>query len=527
MANFASKYLLAKRNPETGKCDILLEQYGVHQWTKEQVAQVKRDQYFEIYSPEYWSSSHYDDYGRRRNLDHLKIVADMTSGEYELVRFRDPEWRAREIARLSNGTYDPLGWSLDPIEDHFAHYSVEQGQSMIAYTPDARKGETDIQVVTKPGRYLTKFYPHLSGDEVRWLACTLDKALEVRFAHSGEDIVTVYVNGPNSCMSHDLDEYSSHIHPVAVYGDGPDLQLAYLASSDLGNDNFRCSARALVWPAKKVYGRVYGDEHRLVPALAALGYKYGTLNGAHLQMIENDGRNGGYVMPYIDGCQRVTNKGDHFTIGGSLDASSTDGVIQSGRYCPGLDRNVDDDVEFHYVRDLDDEYSETYTDDNCFMCEGSGNYYSNNTTSVCLEDTDETVSFQWARRHCYYHEASEGWCRHESNLPVDEDEAQEDDTPPAAPATKKAFVAVPYSSATRFNGEWLPASECELQVGSLVRYTQAPLRLGILTIAEIDGDGDVHFAEGADNAWVSPDRLQAWALPRAIACQSQLLMALA
>jgi hypothetical protein len=65
---------------------------------------------------------------------------------------------------LSDGTYAKLPWDIAKIEDHFAHISVQDG-AMISYTPDAAKGELDIQVRTKPGRYLTKFYPHLSADD--------------------------------------------------------------------------------------------------------------------------------------------------------------------------------------------------------------------------------------------------------------------------------------------------------------------------------------------------------------------------
>jgi hypothetical protein len=166
--------------------------------------------------------------------------------------FKDPEWRLREQRRFDLNEYEALPWDLPVIEDHYAHVSVEDG-AKVAFTPSHEKGMVDVQVRMKPGRYLTKFYPHLSADKVREYAIALDKAIGVRFAVTADDIVRVYLNGPNSCMSHATNTYASNpVHPCAVYGDS-DLQLAYLAAKDITDPTFVPLPVRLCGPRRK-YG---------------------------------------------------------------------------------------------------------------------------------------------------------------------------------------------------------------------------------------------------------------------------------
>src|SRR5262249_35481599 len=133
---------------------------------------------------------------------------------------------------------------------------------------------------------------------------------------------------PNSCMSGRAGDYHGPCHPVRVYGAG-DLAIAYLEQGD------EITARALCWPAKLIYGRPYGDEHRLSAALEKAGYTYGhgtKLRGAKLLRIRSGD---GFVAPYIDGCPGISDHGDHLEIGGDLESDSTTGVIleESGETC--------------------------------------------------------------------------------------------------------------------------------------------------------------------------------------------------
>lgn len=76
----------------------------------------------------------------------------------------------------------------------------------------------------------------------------------LQFASTPEEIVEVYRAGPHSCIA----DFPPEVHPARVYGAG-DLAVAWLG------DGARTWARALVWPARRVYGRVYpADVYHLV-----------------------------------------------------------------------------------------------------------------------------------------------------------------------------------------------------------------------------------------------------------------------
>lgn len=201
-------------------------------------------------------------------------------------------WRTRERTRLTDGTYIPLpdDWNLEPIADHFLHIP-KSDESKVEYTPDTQAGVLGRLVITTPGRYLEKFYNSLSDQERKRYIAMVDKPDAIWFAKTSQEIEHVYLNGPRSCMSHPLDKYGTPEHPVRVYA-GPDLQLAYLKDGD------RITARALVWPEKKIYGRVYGDEARLIRSLDLNGFSSGSLVGARIKkkVIDDDY----YLMPYID-----------------------------------------------------------------------------------------------------------------------------------------------------------------------------------------------------------------------------------
>src|SRR5690606_7560176 len=146
-------------------------------------------------------------------------------------------------------------------------------------------------------------------------------------AATPDDIENVYLKGPNSCMSHDLSEFSSPEHPTRVYGDS-DLQVAYIVNSS-GN----ISARVLVWPEKKLYGRIYGDEDRMSDMLEEAGYERGDLDGARIRRIPIRDRQ--YVMPYLDEAGQTFGEirkdngdidTDFFEIGGRNAADRTDGL---------------------------------------------------------------------------------------------------------------------------------------------------------------------------------------------------------
>lgn len=228
-------------------------------------------------------------------------------------------WQERERLRLATGLYRDVPWTLPPIDGHFAHISV-QNQGTIAFTETDEKGKRDIQTPMKAGRYLKKFYQHLSDAQIEELQALVFKDDEVRFSTDPDEIEKAYITGPQSCMSGDASRWGGKVvaHPARAYGNG-DLALAHIT-----NKKGKCSARAVVWPAKKVYFRAYGDP-KLVAALQRLGYQQGSnfcFQGAKLRLIPNGG-NGTVLAPHIDGNLRFDAKDDDFIV-----------IDQRGPYAP-------------------------------------------------------------------------------------------------------------------------------------------------------------------------------------------------
>lgn len=442
---------------------------------------------------------------------------------YRFATYLDKEWREREAHRFERFNYQALPWDLEPIADHFAHVSVSDG-AMVAFTENANKGERDVQTKMKPGRYLTKFYPHLSGDEVRELATRVDRAIEVKFATTREAWVEVYCNGPHSCMAYPLNDEHWNVqdtHPVEVYCAG-DLELAYLASCELGQDGFRASSRAIVWPAKKVYKRIYGDRERMQAALEALGYSEGVLQGARmLKIMEGEA----FVVPYLDCGHRAREEGDFLIIDnqGEVDCEVTCGLAEDNLvYCDYYEERRQGPLV--YIRDREENWCQDAANEHAFYCQGNGDHYSYDTTeieidgetysedyvdtygfycerthqhylrprrsfhhgrsgydqSVMLEDTNETVCLSYAQEHCHqicgewYAEPSE-----EGDVVTEAEEAPSVPEPASEPA--RGFL-----------------------VGDVVRCRNASMSLG-LTEGETYTIAAVHDVlltmEGHDNAW--------------------------
>lgn len=258
---------------------------------------------------------------------------------YRVIRQKaeSSTWKDRELGRFRSDIYKAVPWHREPWaqgSDHFCHVSTDDG-SKVAFTESDEKGERDIQTRMRPGKYLERFYGLvLSAHAIRdWAAAYAaeNETNDIHFASTPDEIEEVYTSGPNSCMSCKAGDYDSSCHPVRVYGAG-DLSVAYLEQDE------KITARALVWQEKKVFGRIYGDESRLMPKLLELGYssRYhdagpncskATFEGARLIRIPADP---GFVMPYLDNpTQRVTDSGKFLIINqdGDLLCDSTCGVV--------------------------------------------------------------------------------------------------------------------------------------------------------------------------------------------------------
>lgn len=241
-------------------------------------------------------------------------------------------WRQREEAR--ENLIDLVPFNLDPQPDHYLHISKNQDANstklLVAYTQDDTKGGQDIQTPIKVGAYLKKFYPDLTSDQITDLSGRLAAkyllANGLKFAVTRAEIRDVYErcfqeDGVHSCMAGPVSRFSSRnvdydVHPAEAYAGG-DLQLAYLEK------NGQIIARALCWPEKKVYGRVYGDSSRFWSMMDAQGYQEGDANdliGARMAkiVIETDDYYGDRIVaPYIDGpnCVHESECGEYLIIG--------------------------------------------------------------------------------------------------------------------------------------------------------------------------------------------------------------------
>lgn len=242
------------------------------------------------------------------------------------------DWQDREYNRFESGQYLSVPWNgvSWAVREHYAHLSVSH-PGMIAYTPDDEYGVQDRQMRIKPGKYLKQIHPEISQADIDyWLGQIKARGADLQLATSARDIEAVYVNGPRSCMSHHTGDYRTRgVHPTAVYADS-DLAIAYVG--DLESYPPEISARCVVWPEKKIYGRRYGDGETLERILRAHGYEAGSMEGAKVRAISV--RGDCYAMPYIDGVEYADLDGKYFVLGdGDYSTTGTDGVAgQEERY---------------------------------------------------------------------------------------------------------------------------------------------------------------------------------------------------
>lgn len=269
--------------------------------------------------------------------------------EYRLAPIPNHEgmhWRARELNRSGR---DEIPWLLeewwlesDAVLTHFTHPS-RVDPAKLAYTQSEDHGLHDRQTRTTPGRYLRRYFGDVLSAEqieywsVRWTETFAPRRLQ--FAATPEDIARVYENGPHSCMAYPAGRFNSPVHPCSIYGAG-DLAVAYITDGD------RITGRALVWPDRKVYGRIYGDVHRMETALEAEGFKQGregSFDGARLLNIPAGDV---YTMPYLDYPLSAADDHGEFLIlrsFGSITSERTDGLSDDAISCETCETTMHED----------------------------------------------------------------------------------------------------------------------------------------------------------------------------------------
>ena len=281
------------------------------------------------------------------------------------------------------------GWSaLDG--KHWFHLS-QTDPECLAYFQTEDKLRRDISTKISVGRFVKKFWPDLPDHEVAEIVNAHRSEVGkrgVKFSTDPDEIVRIYEYGPRSCMK--------GMGCVRVYGDSPDLAVAYLG--DL--EERTVSARAVVWPDEKRYVRVYGDD-LLRLLLEQQGYENGDLEGARVRLIEEHGR---IVMPYLDGPQYVAEDGDWLilTEDGDIECCNTSGYASSRRErcsCCG-DRASEDEI-----------YTVDDGESVCSDCIGSHGYGATASSYVWA-----TVDARWhhdtevcRRDNCWWSEYHDMW----------------------------------------------------------------------------------------------------------------------
>lgn len=339
-----------------------------------------------------------------RELKLLQATHTVADGyRWSIKKFRDdglPEdWKEREAARFANGSYEPVPWAnqswAEKAAEHFAHLSLND-PGKIAYTEDAAKGECDRQTRIAPGRYLKKHFGDvLTAAEIEEYASEvsiLTNACSLKITSDADEIERVYVNGPNSCMSGDEDDFSGHCHPTRVYA-GPDLALAYTGDTD------DASGRVVVWPEKKRYSTIYGDGARLRMLLKDAGYEPGPMTGARIRRIPDSNGNG-FVMPYIDGhysvgesdCRQFFIIGDH-----GYDCSNTGGTTWNANAatCERCGDRYDPESEGYYLESIEENWCDSCGMDHTVHCEVTGVTYPDSEATVEVHGSTRLYAFQW------------------------------------------------------------------------------------------------------------------------------------
>jgi hypothetical protein len=413
------------------------------------------------------SKKHYTD-GRKAAKVAQRLTA-LTKRKYQVRKVDpeagDPNWRERESARFDNGEYLPVTsfiQSMAPV-DTFPHIA-KKNPALIAYTKDEYKGRIDRQSLLSieafidlclkvrrkyderradDGGYdsVEEMYARRYGPDWKRSVCenqlriATDATTPVEFigpvsdpedtkeveriADAIEEAYTNYAASVSalevSCMRYDAENFGTRgIHPVRAYA-SPDLALAVIRDK-----RGKTTARAICWPKKKIYNRIYSDSSALDNALKALGYSrdgyYGGsgFNGARMRRIERDDY---YIMPYLDGDHSVDVTEDWIVWGGSDgECERTDGRLYvkgeaSCDHC-GDGCGEDDMVRVHMTssRQTWEMWCQSCADNDAFYCNGYDVYFSNSV------DYSEVNVQTYSDR---YLENNANWCEHHEEWTFD------------------------------------------------------------------------------------------------------------
>jgi hypothetical protein len=205
-------------------------------------------------------------------------------------------WRIREEQRLNDGTYILPPWGR--VYDRLEHVDPDD-PTKIRFFADARDAHRNRYTSMNPAKFYTRYINECVDPVVLDGYCAKmglnSTTSPLMFARTADEIERVYTSGPHSCMAYTYrsDRFEGGEHPVRLYGD-LDLAVAYIERfGDI-------TARALCWPEKKIFGRIYGDAARIRERFKEEGFTEDWLFfGARIHLKHT--KHNHIRAPYVDG----------------------------------------------------------------------------------------------------------------------------------------------------------------------------------------------------------------------------------
>lgn len=283
-----------------------------------------------------------------------------------------PLWHARELNRLSRGTYKSIPKQalnllskeqLEIVNGYFPHLS-EVDESMIAYTATHEKGEADIQTRIKPGRFLNKVLPGIDNELVKSFAAIFSstKGLRLVVEKSPDAFSYAYLNLKNSgsCMD-SRNSFSGCVvngkvvHPsIAYYHESNDLHIIYAVNHE-GTIIARCIGRK----DEMKHTRVYFDKNipdslnKMFLLLVDAGWEYDEdcLLDVVISKITTD--NDKVICPYIDPHNvGVYVYDDYLEVGGDVETNVDSGLLNYEEFvafCDCCGSGIEEGEETYYT----------------------------------------------------------------------------------------------------------------------------------------------------------------------------------
>lgn len=278
---------------------------------------------------------------------------------YKAVKISDDDpmaWRFRITKQLEEGVFQRSPWyDYYGTGSMYDHIDPDDG-TKIRFFANEDHGMAGRYTSMAPGRFVRRYLDSCVRPDLmdQWCAAMgIDEEVtKLLIARTPEEVVRVYNEGPHSCMAYQLSREDGpfqhlDVHPVACYGDS-DIGVAYI---ERGGE---ITARCLVWPDKKLHGRIYGDRHRLLERLKENDYvEEWDFVGAKIRQLRSRSQ---LVLPYIDGDLGVVKKGRKWLIlteEPHIIGKSPDGV-PSAESCSSCEKT--DVPLMAYRDDPDDEY---------------------------------------------------------------------------------------------------------------------------------------------------------------------------